>query len=47
MAKTKEIKVKYSLQSVILNPIAVPFAANISIVSLTSPFMTPMAKAKL
>ena len=46
IANTKDTNVKYSLQSVMLNPIAVPFAAKISIVSFTSFFMTPMVKAK-
>lgn len=48
MAKTSETKVNTSLQSVMLKPIAVPFAAKISIVSLTSLFMThPKAKVEL
>lgn len=46
IAKTKDTKVKYSLQSVMLKPIAVPFAAKISIVSFTSFFMSSMVKAK-
>lgn len=46
IAKTSETKVKYSLQSVMLKPMAVPFAAKISIVSFTSFFMSSKAKAK-